>query len=118
VLEACQVPAEARVHFEKAAKGADSYPQPNLAFAYRAAARLGKAEYVRPRLETALVNWSNRLVVGTNFPGANACGQGLMLQALGREREAQAKIREALLLPDKVMSHYLCRAALAGEGKP
>ena len=70
---------------------------------------------MRPRVEAALAAWANRLVVGTNFPGAERQRQGLMLRALGREAEAKAKLREALLLPDKVMSHYLSRAALAGR---
>ena len=74
------------------------------------------ADGVKPRIEAALEAWANRLVVGTNFPGANAAGQGLFLRELGREGEAQAKLREALLLPDKVMSHYLSREALADLG--
>jgi hypothetical protein len=108
----------ARGHWEKAAAARDAYPQPNLAFALAAARRLGEARAaaVRPRVEAALGSWANRLVVGTNFPGANACGQGLMLAALGRHAEARAKLEEALLLPDKVLSHYLSRRALAEPG--
>ena len=71
----------------------------------------------RARLETALASWNNRLTVGTNFPGANAMGQGYFLRVLGRDAEARAKLRDALLLPDKMMSHYLSRAAL-GEKEP
>ena len=50
---------------------------------------------------------------GHELSGSERRGQGLFLRALGRDAEAQAKLREALLLPDKVMSHYLSRAALA-----
>ena len=39
-----------------------------------------------------------------------------MLRGLGREAEAKAKLEEALLLPDRVLSHYLSRAALAEPG--
>lgn len=115
VLAACGDAPAARARWEKAAAAQDAYPQPQVAYAYKAALRLGddRAAAVRPRVDTALASWANRLVVGTNFPGANACGQGLMLQALGRDAEARAKLREALLLPDKLMSHYLSRAALA-----
>jgi tetratricopeptide (TPR) repeat protein len=115
VLDACGDAASARRHREKAASAADVYPYPHLAYAYRAAARLEpvRAEDLRPKLEAAIRSWTNRLAVGTSFPGANACGQGLMLRALGRQAEADAKLREALLLPDKLMSHYLSRAALA-----
>ncbi len=115
VLSTCGDDDGARHHWEKAAAVEDAYPQPHVAYAYRAARRLGgdSAAAVQPRVEAALQSWSNRLVVGTNFPGANACGQGLMLRALGREEEAEAKFREALLLPDKLLSHYLSREALA-----
>ncbi|HVQ30510.1 MAG TPA: tetratricopeptide repeat protein, partial [Vicinamibacteria bacterium] len=116
VLAACGDAAGARVRWEKAAAASDAYPQANLAFAHRAAARLDRPDTVRPRVEAALEAWANRLVVGTNFPGANAAGQGLFLRELGREADAQAKLREALLLPDKVMSHYLSREALAEMG--
>jgi tetratricopeptide (TPR) repeat protein len=115
VLSACGDDVEARRHWEGAATAEDAYPQPHVAYAYRAARRVGadRAAAVEPRVQAALQSWANRLVVGTNFPGANACGQGLMLRALGREEEARAKFREALLLPDKLMSHYLSREALA-----
>jgi tetratricopeptide (TPR) repeat protein len=119
VLAACGDPAAAERLWRKAAEATDSYPNPHLAFALAAAERLGggASDQVRPKLEAALASWANRLVVGTNFPGPNASGQGLMLKALGRQAEAEAKLRQALLLPDKVMSHYLSRAALA-EGGP
>jgi tetratricopeptide (TPR) repeat protein len=107
--------AEAKRHWEAALERPDSYPHPDAAFAYAAARRLGgpAAQVARTRLETALEGWRNRLVVGTNFPGANATGQGFFLRALGREAEAREKFHEALLMPDKVMSHYLSRAALS-----
>jgi tetratricopeptide (TPR) repeat protein len=106
--------ASAREHWEKAAAGEDAYPHPNVVFALRAAQRLRNAsdEVARRRVEAALESWVNRLAVGTGYPGPNALGQGLMLRALGRESEAKAKLREALLLPDRMMSHYLAREAL------
>jgi hypothetical protein len=108
--------AAARQHWRAAAAGHDNYPQADAAFVYLAARRLnaGTDDERRARLESALASWNNRLVSGTNFPGANAAGQGWFLLALGREEEARAKLREALMLPDKMMSHYLSRAALAG----
>ena len=79
VLAACGDAQGAREHWEKAAAAADAYPQPHVAFAYKAALRLGdeRTAAVRPRVEAALAAWANRLVVGTNFPGANACGPGV-----------------------------------------
>lgn len=107
--------AEAQLAFEAAARGADDYPQPDAAFVVLAARRLGPGRdaEARTRLEAALDSWRNRLAVGTNYPGPNASGQGHFLRALGRDEEGKAKLREALLLPDKVMSHYLSRRALA-----
>ncbi len=117
-LAACGDEGGARGLWSKAAEASDSYPNPNLAFALLAAKRLGgdAPERVRPKVEAAVAAWTNRLTVGTNFPGPNASGQGLMLLALGRDAEADAKLRQALLLPDKAMSHYLSRAALADGG--
>jgi tetratricopeptide (TPR) repeat protein len=118
VLAGCGDEDGARAQWTKAAAAGDSYPSPNLAFALQAAKRLGGGapERVRPKVEAAVAAWTNRLVVGTNFPGPNASGQGLMLKALGRDAEADAKLRQALLLPDKAMSHYLSRAALSEGG--
>jgi tetratricopeptide (TPR) repeat protein len=118
VSSQCGDEAAARAAWEKAALAADSYPNPSLAFALLAAKQIGggAAERVRPKVDAAVAAWTNRLAVGTNFPGPNASGQGLMLKALGREEEAEVKLRQALLLPDKVMSHYLSRAALAATG--
>ena len=100
--------------FEAAARSADAYPNPDAAFAVLAARRLGPGHDAEPRarLTTALESWQHRLAVGTNYPGPNASGQGQFLRALGRDEEGKAKLREALLLPDKVMSHYLSRRAL------
>jgi tetratricopeptide (TPR) repeat protein len=106
--------ATARRHWQAAADGHDAYPQVDAAFVALARRRLGigTEEDRRAELEATLASWNNRLASGTNFPGANAAGQGFLLQALGRDAEARAKLREALLLPDKMMSHYLSRAAL------
>ncbi len=109
--------AAARARWSRAAAGHDSYPQADAAYVYRARERLGMGseEERRAALGEALASWNNRLLSGTNFPGANAAGQGYFLMALGRLDEGRAKLREALLLPDKMMSHYLSRAALVGR---
>jgi tetratricopeptide (TPR) repeat protein len=109
----------ARQRWQAAAFGRDSYPQADAAFVFLARRRLGigTEDERRAALESVLASWNNRLVSGTNFPGANAAGQGYFLRALGRHAEAEAKLREALLLPDKMMSHYLSRAALAGTSR-
>jgi tetratricopeptide (TPR) repeat protein len=107
--------AGARAHWEKALAATDGYPSPGPAFAMLAAARLGggRSAEIRQRIEAALQDWENRLVTGTNYPGPNAVGRGLFLRALGREEEGLARLREGLLLPDKLLSHELARVALA-----
>jgi tetratricopeptide (TPR) repeat protein len=114
-LASCGDSASARARWERASSSQDTYPYPNLAFGWRAAQRLGAVmdANTRARFEAALRGWERRLVIGTNFPGPNAYGRGLLLRILGREAEANERFREALLLPDRLMSHYLSRAALA-----
>jgi tetratricopeptide (TPR) repeat protein len=41
--------------------------------------------------------------------------RGLALRALGREKEAVASLEESLRRPDRQMSHYMARRALAGS---
>jgi hypothetical protein len=45
---------------------------------------------------------------------SSLAGRGLLLHALGRDKEAADALREALLLPDRQFSHYIARTALAG----
>ena len=51
--------------------------------------------------------------LGTNYPGPNTTGQAYFLHILGEEEQARQQSRAALLLPDKMMSHYRSRLALA-----
>ena len=50
----------------------------------------------------------------TIFPGVVIHSQGLLQRELGREEEARAQFRRALLLPDQQLSHFLSRRALEG----
>lgn len=116
VFAACGNPVAARARLDRAAAAQDVYPYPHLAFGWQARRKQGAAGMdpaTRSRFETALAAWERRLVIGTNFPGPNAYGRGLILRALGRDAEAKERFREALLLPDQLMSHYLSREALA-----
>ena len=45
--------------------------------------------------------------------GRRLAGTGLLLHALGRDKEAAEALSEALLLPDRQFSHYIARTALA-----
>jgi hypothetical protein len=67
----------------------------------------------RPRLETALTAATRQIdVVGTNLPGSMRYAQGLLLSALGRSDEAKRRLRDALLAPDRMLSHHLAREAM------
>jgi hypothetical protein len=78
---------------------------------------LGSADEAswRPRLEAALRESDAFLEAGTSFPGVVVEAQGLLLHVLGRDDEARARLRKALVLPDQRLSHFLARRALQGE---
>jgi tetratricopeptide (TPR) repeat protein len=103
----------ARAHWTKATQGKDSFFR-GLPYAYLASVRLGGVDGKdwRTRLEQSLAESEKFLQGGTNFPGVVAYAQGMLLRALGREDEARARFRRALLLPDQRLSHFLTRRAL------
>jgi hypothetical protein len=78
----------------------------------QAARRLGRADEAawRQRLESALESAELQLDLGTSFPGSFLLSQGLLLRALGREDEAQERLRSVFL--DQRLSHFLTRRAL------
>jgi predicted negative regulator of RcsB-dependent stress response len=105
--------AAARRHWQKALDGRDSFFRA-LPYQYLAAKRLGPVDEQewRARLEKGLAESDRFLQVGTSFPGLVAVSQGLMLRALGREEEARARFRRALLMPDQRLSQLVARRAL------
>jgi tetratricopeptide (TPR) repeat protein len=107
--------AAARRHWQKATEGRESFFRA-VPFAYLAAQRLGGADEAagRARLESSLAQSEKFLEGGTGYPGLVVASQGLMLRALGREDEARARFRRALLLPDQRLSHLVSRRALQG----
>jgi tetratricopeptide (TPR) repeat protein len=108
----------ARRHWQKATTGRDAFFR-GLPYAYLAAQRLGGAEAaaLRPKLEAAVADSAKFLAGGTSFPGVVVTSQGLILRALGRDEEARALFRRALLMPDQRLSHLLSRRALQ-DAKP
>ena len=104
----------ARAHWTAAAAGKEGFFR-GLPWVHLAERRLGTADDAawRPRLEKALVESDAFLAGGTSFPGVVVEAQGRLLRALGREEEARARFRKALLLPDQRLSHFLARRALA-----
>ena len=106
--------AAARAHWQKAVGGRDSFFR-GLPYAYLAAQRLGGADEAnwRAKVEAAVADSDKFLERGTSFPGVVVASQGLMLRAVGREDEAKARFRRALLLPDQRLSHLVSRRALS-----
>jgi tetratricopeptide (TPR) repeat protein len=100
------------------------FPFSDVVFGYKAALRLCAEQASnacretagrdwRPRLETALTAATRQIdVVGTNLPGSMRYAQGLLLSALGRSDEAKRRLRDALLAPDRMLSHHLAREAM------
>jgi tetratricopeptide (TPR) repeat protein len=95
----------------------------DVTFAFRAAVQLCRVEpsscrettTVWPaRLEAALATATRQVdVVGSSTPGGIRTAQGLLLTALGRPDEARQRFRDALLAPDRNLSHHLAREGLA-----
>lgn len=124
----CGAQERARTTWQALESTATTFPFIDVAYAYRSAARLCDAsggEECRdrlkatwtPRLEQALSAATRHLEqVGTSFPGTIRCAQGLLLVALGRPDEARQRFRDALLAPDRLLSHHLAREGLAELG--
>jgi tetratricopeptide (TPR) repeat protein len=110
--------AAARRHWQKATEGREAFFRA-LPYAYASARRLGGADEAawRARLESTVAQSEKFLESGTGFPGVVVTSQGLLLRALGREEEARARFRRALLLPDQRLSHLVSRRALQ-DAKP
>jgi tetratricopeptide (TPR) repeat protein len=107
--------AAARRHWEKAAQSSGGLR--NLPWACLAARQLGAADESawRGRLETQLAEAERIVQQGGGASGLLRYGQGLLLRALGREDEARARFRQALLAPDAQLSHFLSGRAVRGE---
>jgi Tfp pilus assembly protein PilF len=88
----------------------------SLPWAYEAARRLGTADAGawRERLQKSAAESEKQVLAGAARQGVVLHAEGLVLRALGREDEARARFRQALLQPDLQLSHFLSRRALAG----
>ena len=116
IAKTCGDADRATRHLKAAASRRGGSPL-DLAFAHRAAAVLGEAGALRPRLEQALEDARRRAeAAGTNMPGTLALGRGLLLVELGRPEEARAHFLQTLRLPDRYLAHHLARTELAALG--
>jgi tetratricopeptide (TPR) repeat protein len=106
--------AAARRYWEKAAESRAGLR--TLPWTYQAARRLDTADEpaLRQRMLESLAESEKLAESGTALPGVALHAQGLILRALGREDDARARFRQALLAPDQQLSHFLSRRALAG----
>ncbi|MBV8810927.1 MAG: DUF5107 domain-containing protein, partial [Acidobacteriaceae bacterium] len=106
----CGQPAQARTHFQSAARQTDPG---QIFWAYAADKKLnhGEATEWQERLESALarIQASNE----TDSNSSSLYTQALLGSALGRSQQADRTFQEALLLPDRMMAHHLSRVARA-----
>jgi len=113
IAKACGKTEESEQLLHKAAaskSGGDS------AWAVRGENLLGTAGAGQQRrLEESLAN-AERQTATSAFTGWWWYNIGTMQAALDHDVEARAAFRQALLLPDSLMSHHLSRAALAEMG--
>jgi len=89
--------AAARRHWESAAGGRG-------AFAVLSARKLGRQNSSEPAR-------------GSGRRSDGSVDQGIALMAAGSDAEARQALVEVLRAPDRNLSHYLARTALAGELK-
>ncbi len=116
IADRCGNPEEARAHWRRAAETRNAR---QIYFGLLAARRLGEGnpQEWNGRLTAALAELDAYVAGSGHFPGAATYGQGLILRGLGRAQEGEERLRKALLLPDKSLSHYLAREALGAAGK-
>jgi len=118
IESACGRSSQARQRFTKlAAADSDSGPL-QVALAYEAARTLGEGDIDawRPRVTEALAAVSRTLEAGTSSsPGTLQLARGLLLRALGREPEAARAFTDVFKMPDRNLSYYYARAALASR---
>ncbi len=97
----CGNPQSAREFWQTAAAGRGP-------FAILAARELGTADW-RDRAERE----ASQALEPEQLPGRRLAGVGLLLHALGRDKEAAEALSQALLMPDRQFSHYIARTTLA-----
>ena len=119
IESACGRQAEARQRLTRLprAAGPDSGPL-QVALAYDGARTLGDADIDawRPRLTEALAAASRTLEAGaSSSPGTFQLALGLLFRALGREPEAMRAFADVFKLPDRNLSYYHARSALASR---
>ena len=96
-----------------------SVNSPEVVWAHRAARLLPAYEdsQWRPRLEAALARVEEE-IDARSFKGIWVYAAGMLEQDLGRPQAAQERFRQAMLLPDRMLSLHLSRLAMAEHAAP
>jgi hypothetical protein len=108
----CGDEAEAQRRYQAAAKSTELS---QVVWAWAAARKLPGFESAQwqSRLTSALSQSESRLRTSSG-KGSWAYSVGILRIALGHEEEGKASLREAILLPEGLMSHHFARLALDG----
>jgi tetratricopeptide (TPR) repeat protein len=91
----------------------------DVVWAHRAARLLPSYEdsQWRPRLEAALARVEEE-IDARSLKGIWVYAAGILEQDLGRPQAAQGRFRQAMLLPDRMLSLHLSRLAMAEQASP
>jgi tetratricopeptide (TPR) repeat protein len=111
IHETCGKPEEAKASFQRAstATGPDQ-----MLWAWRASRKLSgfDEQQWRERLKSALIQSDGRSE-SSSFAGWWYYTAGALEAALGHQQQAEAKFRQALLLPDHMLAYHFTRMARA-----
>ena len=116
IESACGRDADARRRLARIMQAGSGSGPLQVALAFEAARTLGTADAAawRPRLTAALDAALQAIQSGTSgSPGTLYLAAGFLSRALGSEPEAARAFGEVFRLPDRNLSHYFARAALA-----
>jgi hypothetical protein len=108
----CGQKTEADRRYDAAAKATETS---QIVWAWAAARKRAGYDpgYWRTRLESALSDAESRLHA-SSYKGWWTYSIGILQIALGREEQGRKSLRNAILLPDSLMSYHFARLALEG----
>ncbi len=112
VSTACGQKTEAGPGYDTASKATEPS---QVVWAWAAARKRAgyDPEYWRTRLQSALADAESRLSA-SSYKGWWTYSIGILQIALGREEQGRRSLRDAILLPESLMSYHFARLALEG----
>jgi hypothetical protein len=116
IADACGEKSEADRRYEAVSRAAEPA---EIVWASAAAKKRGDydAEAWRGKLSAALSRAESRVHTSA-FKGWWTYSVGVLQIALGREEQGKASLRDAILLPDSLMSHHFARLAFEDTTTP